>query len=175
LLVVVAASVLLVYWYFISGSSEPVKTPIEGNWLEIELIDVITQENFSIADFKGVPVILESFAVWCPTCLEQQREIRDLKSNIGDIVVYISVDTDPNEDEALVIQHLQSNNLDWNFTVAPSQFTEELIDNFGLSVVNAPGAPVVIIWENQNEATFLQTGGVKSAETLQTLIEEGNS
>jgi thiol-disulfide isomerase/thioredoxin len=147
---------------------------IEGDWLDIDLVNVVTQESFKISDFKGVPVILESFAVWCPTCLEQQKEIKNLKSLIGDNVVYISVDTDPNEDEALLKDHLQGKDFDWYFTVASSEFTNELVKNFGLGVVNAPGAPVVIIWEDQNVASFLQSG-VKSANTLKAIIDEGKS
>lgn len=33
-------------------------------WADIELTDVLTGENFRIADFRGKPVIVKTFAVW---------------------------------------------------------------------------------------------------------------
>lgn len=43
-----------------------------------ELTDVNTGETFTPLDFTGNPVLLESFAVWCPVCLSQQRHIGSL-------------------------------------------------------------------------------------------------
>ncbi len=40
--------------------SEPSAFP----WLDVELEDVQTGERFRIADFRGRPVLIKSFAVW---------------------------------------------------------------------------------------------------------------
>jgi thiol-disulfide isomerase/thioredoxin len=111
--------------------------------MDIELTDVATGQTFRISDFEGRPVLLESFAVWCPTCLRQQIEIAEVKEKEGDAVVHISLDTDPNEDEASVKEHIERNGLDWYFAVSPIELTNALVDEFGLEVVNAPSAPVV--------------------------------
>jgi thiol-disulfide isomerase/thioredoxin len=139
--------------------------------MDIELTDVATGETFTIADFEGRPVLLESFAVWCPTCLAQQREMKELLESHGEDIVHISLDTDPNEDEDKVRGHLERNGLDWYFAVSPVELTNALIDQFGLNVVSAPRAPVVLICEDQS-ARFLRSG-VKSAEELLSEVEEG--
>ncbi len=145
--------------------------PAGSDWLDIELVDVRTGQTFALSDFKGKPILLESFAVWCPTCLSQQRQINDLKAKEGDAIVHISLDTDPNEDESRVREHLERHGFDWLFAVAPIELTNALIDDFGLAVVSAPSAPVILICEDQS-ARLLRRG-VKSADDLFGEIEKG--
>ncbi|MFQ5815689.1 MAG: hypothetical protein ACE5G7_04255, partial [Candidatus Hydrothermarchaeaceae archaeon] len=58
-----------------------------GDWADVELTDVATGERFRIRDFKGKPILVESFAVWCTTCLEQQRKIKELKEREGEAII----------------------------------------------------------------------------------------
>jgi thiol-disulfide isomerase/thioredoxin len=145
--------------------------PAASAWLEIELTDVSTGRTFKLSDFQGKPVLVESFAVWCPTCLKQQKEMQKLLAREGDAIIHVSLDTDPNEDEAKVKEHLERNGLDWYFAISPIGLTEALIDDFGLSIVSAPSSPVVLICEDQS-TRFLKSG-VKSADTLLSEVEKG--
>ena len=157
-----------------SGCAQPTPAPTPPaarSWMDVELTDVATGQKFKISDFKGKPILLESFAVWCPTCLRQQKEIAELNLSEGDAVIHISLDTDPNEDEAKVREHIERYGFDWYFAVAPIELTQALVDEFGLSVVNAPGSPVILISEDQS-ARLLRTG-VKSADDLLSEIEMG--
>lgn len=141
-------------------------TEIDNNkalWRTTELTDIRTGETFTVDQFDK-PVILESFAVWCPTCTRQQKEIKKLHQEIGEDAISISLDTDPNEDRQKVLDHINSNGFDWYYAVAPKEVTQSLIDEFGFSVANAPSAPVVIIDENKN-ARLLKSG-VKSSNEL---------
>ncbi len=142
-----------------------------SSWMTIELTDVATGQVFRIADFKGKPVLIESFAVWCPTCTAQQREIGRLKDRTAEAIVYISLDTDPNEDEDRVRQHIQRNGFDWYYVVSPIELTQALMDEFGLVIVNAPMAPMILICEDQS--TRLLRNGVKSADDLFAEVEAG--
>ena len=135
-----------------------------GDWRGYELTDAVTGEKFHICDFENKTVLLESFAVWCPTCKKQQDKIKELHEEVGDAVISISIDTDPNEDENKVIEHVNRHGYDWRFTVAPIEFTSALVEEFGISVVNAPGAPVILICEDQSAR--LLGRGVKSASKL---------
>jgi thiol-disulfide isomerase/thioredoxin len=139
--------------------------------MDIELTDVATGQTFKISDFKGKPILLESFAVWCPTCLAQQKEVKQVLEREGEAVVHISLDTDPNEDAAKVLEHLERNELDWYFAVSPIELTEALIDEFGLEIVAAPRAPVALICADQS-TRFLRSG-VKDAEELISEIGKG--
>jgi thiol-disulfide isomerase/thioredoxin len=144
--------------------SQPARLPL---WRTAEFSDVRTGERFSIADLQDRPILLESFAVWCPTCLKQQKEIEKLHDIIGDEAVSISLDTDPNEDEAKVLEFLDENGFSWYYAVSPREVTQSLIDEFGVTVVNAPSAPVVLICGDQHE--FLSSG-VKTVDDLQAAI-----
>jgi peroxiredoxin len=140
-------------------------------WMEIELNDILTGETFRISDFAGKPILVESFAVWCSTCLKQQRNMRDLISQTGDSIVHISLNTDPNEDEETVRNFLKQHGFDWHYAVAPKELTDALIEEFGLDVVNAPLAPVVLVCEDQS-ARILKRG-LKSAEELRSAVDAG--
>ena len=168
---------------FVSGCSQPTTNtvPITDSsptpstqipaWMNIELKDVLTQETFKIADFKGKSVLIESFAVWCPTCTAQQRITKEMREEEGNSVVHISLDTDPNEKESTVQNHANSNGFDWFYVVSPSDFTQQLIDEFGLGVVSAPSVPMILICEDQS-FRFLGRG-LKSSDTLKAEIIAG--
>jgi len=140
-------------------------------WMDIELSDAATGEKFKISDFKGTPILVESFAVWCPTCLRQQKEMQELKAREGDTIIHISLDTDPNEDETKIKEHVETHGLDWYFAVSPLELTKALMDEFGLKIVSAPSAPVLLICEDQS-TRFLRSG-VKSADELSSEIDKG--
>jgi len=159
---------LVIAGMFISGCTTALQTTpelssnAEIDWKTIPLTDVLSGESFSVSDFSGKTVFVESFAVWCPTCLAQQRELAKITE---DTYVHVSLDTDPNEDEARVRSHLDAYGFDWRFAVADSQMTALLRDAFGLGVLSAPSAPVILVCPDQS-AYFLQSG-VKSASTLE--------
>ncbi|NPE27769.1 redoxin family protein [Methanococcoides sp. SA1] len=140
------------------------------DWKEVELTNTITGDTFKISDFEGQTVMLETFAVWCPTCLQQQKEMKKL-SLVETEVIHISLDTDPNEDAELVKDHAEKNGFDWYFAVAPIEMTGSLIDEFGVAVVNAPSAPVILICDDQS--TRLLDRGLKRSDELLTELEEG--
>jgi len=137
-------------------------------WMDIELVDALTGEAFQVRDLIGRPILLESFAVWCSICLRQQKEMAKLVESHGEAIVHVSLDTDPNEDRSLVREHALRHGFDWLFAVAPIELTQALIDAFGLTVVNAPRAPVVLI-ESDGSARLLENG-VKSAERLAEIV-----
>lgn len=147
---------------------------LPADWRDYELVDTRTGEIFRVSDFKGKPVLLETFAVWCPTCLKQQQEVKKMVGNGTNRVVHISLDVDPNEDEEIVRNHMESNGFKWYSAVAPPEMTQELIDEFGIKVVNAPEAPVILVCEDQS-ARLLEQRGVKPVAVLEEEIEKGCS
>ena len=169
--------VVLAVSIFASGCAQQttptssVTPPAASAWMDIELTDVATGQTFKISDFKGKPILLESFAVWCPTCLRQQREIKKVREIAGDAIIHISLDTDPNEDAEKIREHIQRNGLDWYFAVSPIELTQALINEFGLDFVSAPRAPLVLICED-GSARFLRSG-VKPVEELAADVAQG--
>lgn len=171
ILIVATAFIYLVIPRESSIGSGGVQSEVAGDWINMELKDVATGETFKISDFSDKPVLLESFAVWCPTCTQQQRMIKSLHEEVGDSIISISLDTDPNEDEARVKKHIDDNGFDWSYVVAPVDFTKSLIDQFGIGIVNAPQAPMVLVCDGQKARQL--GSGVKSVETLKLEVSKG--
>lgn len=145
-------------------------TPIL-NWKTSPLVDVRTEESFTISDFAGKPVLVESFAVWCPVCIKQQQEIQKLHQELGDSFVSISLDTDPNEDAQKVLEAVLDRGFDWRFAISPAELTKSLIDEFGPAIVNAPIAPIILVCEDQS--TRFLGRGTKDVEELKAELERG--
>lgn len=152
-----------------NGDEEYSEEGGSGFWKNFELEDVNSGEKFRISDFSGTPVLLESFAVWCPTCTKQQNEIKALHDEIGDEFISISIDPDPNEDAEKVVKHTEKHGFDWRYAISPSELTIALKDEFGLKIVNAPSVPVVLIC-GDGSFRLLSSSRVKKVDELKTEI-----
>ena len=151
--------------------SEKLTEMTNKDWKEFQLKNINTNTEFKISDYKGKPVLVESFAVWCPTCTRQQKVLIDFHKDVGDEVVSISLDTDPNEDEQKVKDHTSRNGFHWNYAIAPAEMTKLLIEEFGIGIVNAPSVPMILVCEDQT--TRLLGRGVKSVNELKAEIAKG--
>ncbi|MCF7872048.1 redoxin family protein [Candidatus Woesearchaeota archaeon] len=145
------------------------------HWLDYELKDINSNETFKISDFKGKKVMMETFSVWCVNCKQQQNEIKKFNeqclNECGEDVVFISINADPNEDEKIVKKHIEENEYSWRYVIAPSDFMNQLMNEFGFVILNAPQAPIVRICEDQSY-TLIPTG-VKTVEDLKEVIKMG--
>jgi type IV secretory pathway VirB10-like protein len=60
----------------IEGTPEAMSTQSSmmaaSGWYGTALTNVADDKNFSLTDFKGKVVLVETMAIWCPTCLSQQ-------------------------------------------------------------------------------------------------------
>jgi thiol-disulfide isomerase/thioredoxin len=139
------------------------------NWRDVLLTDIRTGNHFKISDFEK-PILIESFAVWCPLCTEQQNQVKELHKRLGDSFISIALNTDPNEDKEKVLNHINEHNFNWYYAISPPELTTELINTFGISFVNAPSAPMILICQN-GSTTFLKRG-VKSVDYLEQTISE---
>jgi thiol-disulfide isomerase/thioredoxin len=145
--------------------SEGGNAQAEVGWRTVEMTDVRSGETFTVESFEK-PVVLETFAVWCPKCDQQQRQL----AGLDDSVAVVSVNTDPNENAEAVRQHAEDNGFDWRYVVASTTLTDSLIEAFGTTVTNAPSTPVIVACPGGG-ATFT-SGEIRSpAELLDTAAE----
>lgn len=142
------------------------------SWQEVELTNVLTEEQFSIQELQteNKVIFMETFAIWCPTCTKQQTAIQELHDILGEEIISVSLDVDPNEDAPAVKDHATSYGFDWNYAIAPVEMVQVLIDEFGVTIASAPLAPIIRICPN-GEITLLKSG-FKSVEELQTAVSE---
>jgi thiol-disulfide isomerase/thioredoxin len=143
----------------------------EAGYMDLPLQDIMSQEQFSLSDFAGRKVLLQTFAVWCSKCKRQQIQLAELREEVGDDVVIISLDVDPNESVETVRTHISENGYDWYVAIAPPDFTQLLMQSFGSVVVVAPAVPMILI--NEDGETRLLRRGVKSVSKLKRELEEG--
>jgi thiol-disulfide isomerase/thioredoxin len=143
------------------GGSDGGDGAMAAAWRTTELTEVRGGETFTI-DSLEPPVVVQSFAVWCPTCQRQSEQL----AAVADSLTVVGLNTDPNEDAEKVRQHAADNGFDWRFAVAPTAMTESLIDAFGTTVTNAPSTPLVFVC-GDGSAEFV-AGNVRTAAEIET-------
>jgi len=96
-------------------------------WFEISLTDVQTGETFSMADFSGKVVLVETMAMWCPNCIVQANEVRNLHELLDhpDDLVSVSLDVDVNEDAASLKEYSEGYGFEWHFAIAPLELRNQ--------------------------------------------------
>src|SRR5688572_4459973 len=97
-------------------------------WFDMELTDVQTGETFTMNDYAGKVVLLETMAIWCPNCVVQANEVRNLHKLLGnpDDLISVTLDVDFNEDEASLKEYASGYGFDWHFAVAPLEVARAL-------------------------------------------------
>ncbi|HMB25203.1 MAG TPA: TlpA disulfide reductase family protein, partial [Anaerolineales bacterium] len=145
---------------------------LSKSWFGTSLKDVRSGESFTIDDFKGKVVLVETMAVWCTTCYQQQNEIKALHESLGmrDDFVSISLDIDPNEDDSTLTAYTQKNSgFDWKYAVAGADVAREIGKTYGDQFLNPPSAPIFVI--DRKGVAHPLPFGVKSAEDLMKAIQ----
>ncbi|MGH2488885.1 MAG: TlpA family protein disulfide reductase [Candidatus Limnocylindria bacterium] len=128
-----------------------------------ELTDVRTGERFTLAELAAdQPVLVETMAIWCTTCLAQQREV--VRAHGLADFASVGIDVDPNERAADLAKYADREGFDWRFVIADAQLVKLLTDRFGFAVTNPPSTPTFVVTGDGIRA--LEFGRVRSAEEL---------
>jgi thiol-disulfide isomerase/thioredoxin len=139
-------------------------------WITTSMTNVATGERFTIQDLaeQGKPVIIHSFAVWCPGCSMQLLESTKLQTAYPDKYIVVALDVDPNDNAAKVKRHQESNNFKGIFTTAPTDVTRSLIQAYGPGFIQSIPQTIIICGKS---ATYLEDG-VFGADTLKRATDE---
>jgi cytochrome oxidase Cu insertion factor (SCO1/SenC/PrrC family) len=140
-------------------------------WFSASLTDVNTGQAFTINDFKGQVVLVETMAVWCPKCLTQQEQISALHALLGerDDFVSISLDIDPNEDQNVLSDYVRNAGFTWRYAVASPDVSRELASLYGDQFLNPPSTPILVV--DRHGAAHPLPFGIKSAEDLMQALQ----
>jgi len=149
----------------VSASSE---TP---DWFDMELTDVQTGETFTMNEYAGKVVLLETMAMWCPNCTVQANEVRNLHEALGnpDDLISVSLDVDINEDAASLKGYASGYGFDWHFAIAPLDIARALGNLYTAQYLNPPLSPMLVI-DRDGNVHHLEYG-IKDAATLQKTVE----
>ncbi len=140
------------------------------DWFDFELVDVVTGEAFTINDFAGKVVLVETMAQWCPTCRSQQDEVAKLHGLLGasSDLVSVSIDIDLNEDAPTLKVYAAKQGYDWRMAVATKPLAHALDSEYGTQYLNPPSAPMLFV--DRNGTVHTLRFGVKSAEDLRATL-----
>jgi thiol-disulfide isomerase/thioredoxin len=94
-------------------------TPDWFDWFSMPLTDVQTSKTFTMNDYAGKVVLLETMAIWCPNCIVQAGQVQKLHQALGnpEDLISVTLDVDSNEDEAMLKKYVDEWGLDWHFAV----------------------------------------------------------
>jgi len=146
----------------------PTTTP---EWFDMELTDAQTGQTFTMNDYAGKVVLLETMAMWCPNCLIQASQVNklpELLENPEDLII-VSLDVDVNEDEASLKEYASSYRFDWHYAVAPLGVARALGNLYSAEYLNPPLSPMLIIDRDGNVHQLEY--GIKKAETLKAIVD----
>lgn len=140
-------------------------------WFNASLTDVNSGQPFTIADYQGKVVLVETLAVWCSNCMKQQREVLALHEALGerDDFVSVGIDIDLNESAEQLKDHAGRNGFDWVYAIATPEVARAISDLYGVNFLNPPSTPMLII-DRHGQAHPLPFG-IKSAADLQAALD----
>lgn len=159
------------------GSGAPSDAPASeapaDELLAVELTDVRSGETFVLGELAATdgPVVLESMAVWCTTCLAQQREV--VQAHADGAFTSVSLDVDLTETPEMLADYADREGFDWRFATADEELYRLLQDRFGVAATHPPSTPIIVI-ERDGTVRPLEFGrGVRSAEQLRAEVTAG--
>ena len=154
-----------------SGATDAPTAPANPEWFDMELTDVQTNEIFTMNDYAGKVVLLQTMAIWCPNCVVQANQVRNLHEALGnpEDLISVSLDVDINEDSSSLKEYAYGYGFDWHFAVAPLEVARALGNLYTAQYLNPPLDPMLII-DREGNVHHLEYG-IKDAETLREAVE----
>lgn len=140
-------------------------------WYSAPLTEATTGQAFTINDFKGKVVLVETLAMWCPNCKKQQAQVKALHDLLGerDDFVSLGLDIDLNENAADLKGYVEGNGFDWMYAVATAEVAQDISKHYGDQFLSPPSTPMLVI-DRKGEAHPLPFG-IKSADELLKFIQ----
>jgi hypothetical protein len=154
----------------VSATATFTPAPKIPDWFNTKMTDVITGQNFSMSDFAGKVVLVETMATWCPTCWEQENEVKKLQGLQGNLqdLVLVSLDVDLHEDSAMLKDFVTTGHYTWRFAVAPLSVDHALNTLYSTDYSNPPLAPMLFI--DRRGSVYGLPNGIKKAAALQNTL-----
>ena len=140
-------------------------------WFDVELTDAQTGQTFTMNDYAGKVVLVETMAMWCPNCVIQATQIEKFHEALGnpEDLITVSLDVDVHEDEASLKEYASSYRFNWHFAIAPLEVARALGNLYSAEYLNPPLSPMLVI-DREGNVHQLEYG-IKKAEKLQEIIE----
>ena len=154
-----------------NGTATPEAMMAAPTWFGTALTDVTTGKSFSIGDFKGKVVLVETIAQSCSTCKQQELNIKAFREKLGmpaDLVT-VALDVDPHDGASALKTYAADNSFGWIYAVSPAQVSNEIAKLYGNQFLSPASAPLLVI-DRKGDAHLLPAG-IESADDLLKAVD----
>ncbi|MDD1715290.1 MAG: redoxin family protein [Methanoregulaceae archaeon] len=145
------------------------KINISGDRLTtIELTDIGSGSAFTLSSFPDRPVLIQTFTLTCPVCMQQQKEITRLHESGKVPFVMVGLDIDPNGDTESLRAYTEKQGYYGLYARSPQEMTIRLVDRFGQGILAPSQAPLILICPGGSAS--LLPPGIKTADYLEKAL-----
>ncbi|NTU99650.1 MAG: redoxin family protein [Methanoregulaceae archaeon] len=134
----------------------------------VNLTDVRSGSEFNLSSFPDQPVLVQTFTLTCPVCMQQQKEITRLHESGKVSFVMVGLDIDPNGDEASLLAYTDKHGYYGLYARSPQEMTVLLVNRFGTGILAPAQAPLILICPDGSALLF--PPGIKPAEYLEKAL-----
>lgn len=104
--VIILVAVVVIGFILVSRQRSNVDTSVLGNELMQLAFTDYAGNDVRLSDFAGTPLVVNSWATWCPFCKQELPDFATVQEELGDKVVFIAI----NRRESLNIAREYTNN-----------------------------------------------------------------
>lgn len=138
-------------------------------WQTIALTNARTGEPFTLADFAGKTVFVETMATWCTNCRQQLGNVKSAAARAdGEQAVFVAISVETDLSAETLAQYADNNGFDWTFAVATPAMVQALAETFGQTIANPPATPHFLILPDGSHSDLV-TGYESGDQILATL------
>jgi thiol-disulfide isomerase/thioredoxin len=139
-------------------------------WLAVPMTNAVTAETFTLQNYIkiGSPVVIHTFAIWCPLCTMQLQESTTFLDEFPGKAHIIGLDVEETESIMSIAQHVEKNGFAGTFAAAPMELSQGLISTFGPQVILQMPHTIIIVGGD----IFYLGPGVRTSNELSAVIDE---
>jgi thiol-disulfide isomerase/thioredoxin len=140
----------------------------QPDWATLELTNAATGETFTLADFAGQTVLVETMATWCTNCRRQLGYATAAMAELDDSVVFIALSLEPNMTDAQLAAYAEREGFTMTFAVITAELLQGLVTTFGRSITSPPSTPHFVLWPDGTHSELFT--GFKQPDALVSLL-----
>lgn len=154
-----------------AAAVEPTTTADLGavpSWQMVELMNAVGAAPFTLTDFRGKTVYVETFATWCGECREQLGNVQGARKELGEEAVFVALSLEPDIADEALKTYAEEAGFDWVFAAMPPEMITDMAAAFGQAITVPSSTPHFLI-RPDGSTTELITGYEDPSEIVESI------